>query len=187
MTIKAAIQAILTKLATLSVTNDGQSTLYVRMWNGQIDQEQAGELGYDFPKPAAFLEILNDQIYEDIGQGYQQSDLVFRVHLVHEYYNQDGTFEQDLPVFDLRDSVVQLLSYYKPAAWCGALFRKGETQDYNHKNIYHYIIDFTCNFIDSAAIKTYVANVPPVSLEANVTTSKGGGQVAQSLNFQINK
>ena len=187
MTIRSAIEPILQQLATLPVTRDGQSNLYVRMWNGQLDLEDTGKLGYDFPKPAAFLEVLNDQIYENIGQGYQQSDLVFKVHLVHEYYNQDGTFEQDLEVYDLRDSVVKLLSYFKPGLWCDPLFRKSETQDYAHRNIYHYIIDFTCNFVDSAAVKTYITKQPPTDLEVDITEAQGGGQVGQSETFLINK
>ena len=58
MTIKAAIQDVLTQLSLLPVTSDGQSTLYVRVWNGQIKEEEDGTLGYDFPKPAAFVEVI---------------------------------------------------------------------------------------------------------------------------------
>lgn len=186
MTIRQTIEPVLTKLATLPSTTDGQTNLYVRMWNNQVEQTQSGEL-YDYQKPAVFLEVLNDQVYENIGEGYQQVDLVFRVHLVHEYFNQDGTFEQDLAVYDLRDSVIQLLSYFKPGSWCNALFKKSETQDYNHNNIYHYIIDFTCNFVDSAAVREYVESTPPTTLELQVSESQGGGQQFESKTFIINQ
>lgn len=163
--IKSPILDIITKLKTLVTLQT------VRIWNNQIAYERDGKL-YDFAKPAVFLEVVNDVKYNQLGEGYQSADVGWRIHLVHEFYDaQDGTFEQDLPVFDLRDSIVTLLSLYEPTG-CGPLVRTSETQDYEHDNIYHFIIDFVCNFTDSKGSKDdqgkYVEKTPPIDLQLDV-------------------
>jgi hypothetical protein len=147
--IKAPLQDILTKLATIQVTNGDGNTidLYARIWNNQIESERAGD-SYVYPKPAAFVETLSPVTFQEIGQNFRSADLGINIHLVHEFYNEDGTFEQDLLVFDIRDKIVAALSQFKPTG-CGQLVSTGEQQDYDHDNIYHYVISFVCNFIDS--------------------------------------
>jgi hypothetical protein len=176
--IKAPIQDLLTKLSTIQVTNgDGNTVpLYARIWNNQLRENEKGKL-YDFPKPCVFLEIINEAKYEEIGCGVQSCDLGIRIHLVHEFYNEDGSFEQDLTIFDLRDKLVSTLSFYKPTA-CNPMIRTGETQDYEHTNLYHYIIDFITNFTDSkgssydSAAGKYITSVPPTELEIDITTTE---------------
>lgn len=147
--IKAPIQDILTKLATINVTNgDGNTVpLYARIWNNQVEREKDGET-YVYPKPAAFVEIQSPATFQEIGGNYRTTDLGISIHLVHEYYNQDGTFEQDLVIFDLRDQVIAMLSQYRPTG-CGQLVAISDQQDFDHDNVYHYVISFVCNFIDS--------------------------------------
>jgi hypothetical protein len=179
--IKAPLQDILTKLATIQVTNsDGAEVdLYARVWNNQIETERAGET-YVYPKPAAFVEITSPVIFEEIGQNFRSADIGITIHLVHEYYNQDGTFEQDLQVFDLRDQVIAALSQFKPTG-CGQMVSIGEQQDYDHDNIYHYIISFVCNFIDSKGSPydtgrgTYIEKEAPTAV--NIVTVEGSQPV----------
>jgi hypothetical protein len=174
------IQDILTKLATMQVVNgDGQTVnLHTRVWNNQLRFEHEGKL-YNFPKPAAFLEVINEAQYNELGIGFQSCDVGFRVHIIHEYYNADGTFEQDLTIFALRDAVVALLSHYTPTA-CGPMVRTHETQEYDHDNIYHYVIDFVTHFIDSKGSKydpatgKYIDYGPPTNLNLVVTEQKDG-------------
>lgn len=190
--IKAPIQDILAKLATLQAMNrDGQTVaLYARVWNNQVQYEDQGKL-YDFPKPAAFLQVISPVTYQVMGQGYRNSDISFRVHLIHEFYNAEGTFEQDLEIFDLRDAVIAILSGYAPAG-CGPLNCMIEEQDDVHTNIYHMILDFVTNFTDSKgspldpARNVYIPAVPPLTLEVDTTTAEGGGQMTQQT-FLINQ
>jgi hypothetical protein len=190
--IKDAILDILTKLATLQVVNqDNQpAALYVRIWNNQVTYEDQGKM-YDFPKPAGFVEVVSPATYQVIGQEYRNADISFRVHLIHEFYNADGTFEQDLIIFALRDQVIALLTGFAPAG-CGPLNCMVEEQDYVHTNIYHYILDFVCNFTDSkgspmdAARSVYIPAIPPLTLEVDEAIGRGGGQVTQQT-FLINK
>lgn len=164
--IKLPIQSVLTKLKEI------QDFKTVRIWNNHVKYEHAGQ-SYDFPKPALFLEVVNSPVYEQLGRYFQDADLGWKVHIVHEHYDaQDGNFEQDLEVFDLRDSVVGSLSGFMPIA-CGPLTKKGEGQDYEHDNIYHYTIDFVSNFIDSSGSPdrpgsgAYIQKDPPIDLEVD--------------------
>jgi hypothetical protein len=86
--------------------------------------------------------------FEEIGQNMRSAVLGVNIHLVHEYYNADGTFEQDLEIFDLRDQVTALLSQFKPTG-CGLMVSMTEQQDYDHDNVYHYILTYQVDFIDS--------------------------------------
>lgn len=145
----------------------------VRIWNNQIEMRREGK-HYDYPTPALFVEVINDPVWEQLGLGFQSADLGFRIHIEHEYYDaQDGTMEQDLVVFDLRDKVVAKLSLYEPSA-CGPLTKTSEAQDYDHDNIYHYTIDFVCNFIDSTGSPydpnsgQYIDKLPPTGVQIEV-------------------
>lgn len=169
--IKAVIQDVLAKLTTLQIVdgNGQKNNLYSRVWNNQIRQLKHGET-YAYPHPASFLEILPGPKYLDIGVGYEEIDLELKIHLAHEYYNDVNgqTQEQNLVIFDLRDSIVTLLEDYQPVA-CSLLVRTYEEQDYTHDNIYHYIISFVCNFIDSKGSKDdqgkYIIKPPATGLQ----------------------
>lgn len=174
--LKQPIQDILTKMQTLDVRNgDGNTVkLVARMWNNQLRMDQEGKMQV-FAKPAGFLEVVSPATYEIIGQGFRSSDISFRVHLITDNLNTEGYFEQDLTVFDLRDKVIGLLSGYKPTG-CGELNSISEQQDYDHNNLYHYIIDFVCNFTDTKGSKldadkpdAYVESGTPTTLILSVT------------------
>lgn len=167
---------LLAKLSTLDVINQDSNTvkLYTRVWNNQIRYEEDGQL-YNFPKPACFVEIVSPATFEVLGEGYRSCDINFRIHLSHENYNNEGTFEQDLLIFNLRDKVIALLTGYKPTG-CSPLNAMSEQQDFEHRNVYHYIIDFVCNFTDSKGSRldsdnpnAFIESTPPTDLEIDVT------------------
>lgn len=177
--IKAPLQDVLTKLSTLQVVNGDGATvnMYCRVWNNQIRYEEDGQL-YNFPKPAAFIEVVSPATFEILGQGYRSSDISFRIHLTHENYNNEGTFEQDLLIFNLRDSVIALLTAYRPTN-CGPLNCVSEQQDFEHTNVYHYILDFVTNFTDTVGSKldaghpdAYIDSTPPTTLILQMETDE---------------
>lgn len=169
--IKAPLQDILAKLATLDVTNGDGSTvkLHSRVWNNQLEREKSGE-SYVYPKPAAFVEIVSPIGWQEIGGNFLQSDLGVNIHIVTELYNTEGTLDQNLVVYDLRDEIMALLSQYKPTG-CGLMRAMGEEPDYDHDNVNHYILTFACNFIDSKASPydptrgNYTESVPVTGLQ----------------------
>jgi hypothetical protein len=144
--------------------------LTVRVWNNQVDMERDGRY-QAYLKPACFLEVLNDVVWEQLSEGFSAADLGFRFHIVHEYYDdQAGNFEQDLPVFDLRDAVIKAFMLYKPVG-CGHMTKINEVMDYDHDNIYHLLVDFVAHFIDDKGAKEYIEKEPPTDLELTATFS----------------
>lgn len=174
--IKEPLQDILTRLATLQVVNGGGNTvnLYARLWNNQIRYEADGTL-YNFPKPAAFVEVLSPATFETLGQGLQSADIGFVIHLATECYNTEGTQEQDLLIFDLRDRVRALLTGFTPQN-CGPMNVVTEQQDYEHTQVYHYTIGFVANFTDTTGSRldanhpdAFVESTPPTELILQVS------------------
>ena len=148
-TLKQPLQDILTKLSALIVTNqDGQSVnLYARVWNNHLRDLRDGNI-YEWPRPAAFVELVSPIMFQNIGSGVRSAELSVRIHLIHDFYNIEGSFEQDLTIFDLRDQVLLSFIDYVPTG-CGTLLCTSETQDYDHDNLYHYILEFTTHYRDS--------------------------------------
>jgi hypothetical protein len=131
------------------VTNLNGDTvpLYSHTWNNHLQHLQDGT-GYIFPRPACFVEVLNEVTFEMMGGGYRNADLGIRLHIISDFYNNEGTYEQDDIALDLRDEVLSMMKFYVPTA-CTPLECRKESQDYDHANVYHYILDYTCNFVDS--------------------------------------
>ena len=151
--IKNALTDILTKLHTIQVKNaEGQyAAFYTRIFNNQLSQVLDGS-GYSWPRPAAFVEIVSPASFEIIGLGFRSADLGIKIHIIHDFYNDEGNFEQDLVIFDLRDQVIMALSQFCPTA-CGPLNCISEYQDYNHGNLYHYVCAFFANLTASKGSK----------------------------------
>lgn len=157
------------KQAILSIMAHLESTIpYIRIWNGQVKEEEDGKL-YDFPKPALFIEARSSNQFQPLGGGFSQSDITFIFHLVHEQFDaQDGTFEQNLAVYDLKSSVNALLTNFKPEQ-CSGLMKTGESQDYNHTNIYHYQLEYICGLIDTDGVPIDTLSGSPITLETDTT------------------
>lgn len=145
--------------------------LFIHIFNNQFDLTENKEM-YSFPYPAVFVEFINDQPIEQLGGGYQiYNPLTVRIHIAHDFYNNsDGTMEQNLLIFDVKDSVYKALQKFEPA---GAVqfIRTSETQDYDHTNIYHFIQDYTTNYVDQNASEPVngVLSGAPITLQLTTT------------------
>ena len=145
--IKDSILSIALKLQTLS------DLQFVGIWNNQLAEDLNGQI-YSFPKPAAFVEAIMPNAWMPLGLGYSQSDVIFAIHIIHEEYDAgNGNYEQDTNVYDLKTKINQLLTYFVPTQG-GRLMKISEQQEYNHNNLYHYIIQFNCGVIDNDADTT---------------------------------
>lgn len=180
--LRQAIEDVLTKLREIDVVNKDSQTvnLFTRVWNNQVAYEKAGQLEF-YPKPAAFVEVVTPAAYDVLGEGYRITDIAFKIHVVHEYMNADGTFEQDLVIFDLRDKINETLARYTPAG-CGPLMPVIEEQDYEHDNLYQYNITFVAAFVDDSAAKQYAYTGPPTDLELNVETINETNNILYTVN-----
>jgi hypothetical protein len=164
--IKATITDLLARLETIT------DFKLVRVWNNQLKMLDKLEA---IPFPAAFLEIVAPEQLLSIGAGVTAGDLKIRIHVCHDHYDsQDGTMGQDLDIFDLKDKVVKSLSSYAPTA-CSALQRTGESQNYDHDNLYEYLVEFATHMIDSKGSKydpattTYIDSAPLTDIEIDAT------------------
>jgi len=121
---------------------------FVHIWNNQLQQLEDGDT-YVFPFPNAFVEVIAPTNYDPIGQGYATGELTVRIHIGHEEYDAGGgNYEENVNVFTYRDLIINKLNSFQPTA-CSSLMKVSETQDFVHTNVYHYIIEFRCAFIDS--------------------------------------
>lgn len=171
MALKQTIQAILAHLATINVVTADSVTvpLFARVWNNQVEYSKTGELQV-FQTPAVFLEWMTNE-GGNIGQNYNGNDVTLRFHLVHVNYNTEGSFEQDLVVFDLRDTVCALLNRHK-YIHLSPLQKVIEQQEFTHDNIYHYTIDYNTHFVDTiddAISADLTVSVPPLTIRLDAT------------------
>lgn len=146
--------------------------LFIHMWNNQVERlkevNDEGISTYVFPLPATLIEFVSPMEILQLGNGVQLYDpLIIRIHFVHNLLDAgDGTMEQNLEVFDLKNKVYKALQGFEPAG-AVAFVRVAEEQDYDHPNLYHFIMDFQTNFVDASAIKPVdgvdsISPLPPV-------------------------
>jgi hypothetical protein len=165
--IKTAIQDMLTALE-----NTGQFN-FVAVWNNHVERLNDGS-GYSINAPAALVELENLNVAR-LGAGFTSTDTIVRIHIVHyELDASDGTLDQNLNVFDYRDAVKSAFTGLKVTNF-SPLQYYGELQDYDHTNIYHYIIEFIGNFVDTKG-SIYDADsgltfetTPPTALDLTIT------------------
>lgn len=145
-----AIQSFTTKVGTLQVIDKDRVTkgITVRIYNNQIERMMTEDKDW-IPRPCILVEIVNNQDYQALGEGYRISDITFRCHILQDFMNQDGSQDQNLLIFSLRDSLISLLNLWSPTG-CGPLVAVSEIQEYDHVNVYHYVVDFKAAFVDGA-------------------------------------
>jgi hypothetical protein len=141
------------KTQLLDIVFDGSTIPFVQLWNNQLASLKAADtetnIMYSFSLPALFVEFLNLET-DQLGNGNQvYGNLVIRIHILHRLEDSgDGTLEQNLAVLGLRDAVQTALQNFRPAG-ASEFIRQKQEMDYNHNNVYHYIIDYGCTYIDT--------------------------------------
>ena len=152
------MQEILDKLKEISNFN------FVAIYNNQFQfVDNGGE--YSFPFPCAFVELTSTDL-QDIGGGYQGSDLQVSIHLGQDYYNSTANLEQNLSIFNLRDLIIKKLASFKPSTGSGFV-KISEAQDFDHSNVYHYVVSYKFHWIDSTAVNPDILSPSPINLIIN--------------------
>jgi len=142
----------------------------VLIWNDQVRRMKEGK-GYTFSTPACFLEYVPEattQLLENVTM----TEVCWRMHIVDTRLNElDETgMDENLEVFKYRDLVKQYMVGFQPDN-CSTMYFKDEQQDYEHTDVYHYIVDFrTCFTDDKGSILDpdqvrYIFKTPPTNLE----------------------
>lgn len=129
---------------------DGLSVFkFIHIWNNQVHWMVDNSVEYDFAKPAIFIEFVNTEQVDVIGGGIQQFDpLDINFHIVTDFYDAtDGTLEQNLYIFELKQLLYSLLQTWH-CDGSGPFNRVSETHDYDHPNIYHFIQMYRTTWTD---------------------------------------
>jgi len=161
---KDFIQAIITQLEIKC------TTIHINVWNNQLAEMEKGEQ-MTFPLPSAFVEVISDTPTIQLGNGVQLYDpLTVRIHVLHEKYNTQEYFYADFDVYDVKQLVYLALQKFEPTNAC-TFVRISESQDNNHDNVYHYIIDFATNLMDFSAQepRNSLTVQPPFTHNINAT------------------
>lgn len=163
------------KAQLLTIVFDGSTIQFVQMWNNQLESLKAKDteqnIMYSFSLPALFIEFLNLETLQ-LGNGNQVYDnLLVRIHILHRLEDAgDGTLEQNLAVLALRDAVQIALQNFRPAG-ASEFIRQKQEMDYHHNNVYHYIMDYGCTYVDTLTNQPVngVIDNGPITPDINIT------------------
>ena len=152
MALKNFVEDVLNNCLAIPYANG----LHVRVWNNQVAYAEEGKL-QSYQWPAVFPEFIFEGGGHD-ANGMTIRDCTVRLHIVHELYNVEGSMEQNLDVFLLRDLVLQYFSkWHKDTTGYPYQFSpfqySGEQQQYDHSQLYEYILEFRTSF--SETLGTY--------------------------------
>ena len=166
--IKTAINDILTRLNTVT------GAMFVAVWNNHASRLMDGS-GYSFACPAVFVELETLGEAGRLGGGMTSQDYIIRIHLLHQELDAaDGTLDQNLNVYDWRDDIKAKVTGMKPTNFSNLMFMN-ELQDYEHSNLYHYILEFKAAFVDTKGSPIdndstdWIETTPPTDLDLSVT------------------
>lgn len=143
---------------------------FVGIYNQQEEEMKAEKNQYyDVQKPALFIEVIDDTVIQQLGGGLQIYDpLLIRLHVVHEQFDAiDGTMEQNLDVYDLKQDVYLAFDRWEPngsSMWV----RMSEKRDHNHTNIYVFLQDWQTTFVDNSAKRPSAVTTPPTNLQIDI-------------------
>lgn len=145
----------------------------VLVWNNQINRLKSGD-GYAFQCPACFLELIPESTNQFLDN-VTLTDYVGRFHIVDMELDaaDEDSLDQNLNVFIYRDIVKSAIVGIQPPN-CSTMFNVSEEQDYEHDDVYHYIIDFKFCFTDTkgsildADQTKVIYKTPPTNLNLSV-------------------
>lgn len=163
--VKQSVQDFITQGNTITGLQD------VAVWNNQLESVLAGS--ETVLLPGIFFERLFDPAVPYL-MNVRQVDFYLNIHIIHNQVDAgDGTQGQNLDVFDLRDEVVRKFNGFK-ATGCGVLQYFNESEDFNHNNVYHYIVTFRAAMVDTTGSLwdenngKWIEKQPPTDLEITV-------------------
>ena len=134
----------------LAMTGGTGSTIFnhTMVWNNQLNHLINSD-DYSFGLPAVLIEMGTEN-YGDLGQNYMAVDMILKYHIIQDFYN-GPNMSENLTIFALRDAVIKEFNAYQPTGG-GFMSTNNEYQDYDHTNLYHYVIEYVFHFIDDTAV-----------------------------------
>jgi hypothetical protein len=172
---KQLINDIKAKLNSINiVTQDGITTpLFTILWNNQIEYLKQGQT-LALPNICAFIEIIVDSSNSIGGRSYNlENDLSINIHLLHTHYSTESMQDENLLVYDLRKLVIDKLYDFKANNMVAIFDKVGETMDFDHDNLYHYILSYKTRIREQINTDNiFTLSVPPISLQVNLNNKQ---------------
>lgn len=173
---KKFFQALYIQLMTV------QGIAHCRMWNNQLQRILEGKMNL-FDCPAVFIEFITAETNKNsMGGGVQIfSPVIFKLHILHKQLDAgDGTFDQNLDVYDFKDLVYKKVAKFQPGILdntnpIGSCERTSEEQDYAHHFVYHYIQTYQTSFVDFGAeepVNGVEWSPIPMALQLDITKAE---------------
>jgi hypothetical protein len=171
---KQFILDIRAKLNSITiVTADGiTSNLFAILWNNQIQYLKEGNT-LSLPNICAFIEVIVDSSNAIGGRSFNvECDLSINIHLLHTHYSTESMHDENLLVYDLRKMVMDALYDFKANSMVATFDKVGETMDYDHDNLYHYVLNYKTRIREQIDTNIFALSVPPVSLQLNINNKQ---------------
>ncbi len=149
--------ALFIQLQTIRNEDGSQMFKKIAMWNNQLTLliDKNGARTTLFEMPGLFI-AFNTASIQQLGNGVQLYDpLFFDIHILDWQIDAgDGTFEQNLEVFDRAEKVYQCIQKFQPGLTdtndpAGSCIRVAEEEDTNHNGVYHFIQRYKTTFVDN--------------------------------------
>lgn len=169
-----------TQLNTLLGTDGLPLIKTIGKWNNQqrdLMNEQGSKVNL-FPMPAVFFAFKTAEIMQG-GEGVQIYDpLDFELHILDWMLDAaDGTFEENLEIFDISEKVWTNMQKFRPGNLTddnnpgSSCIRVGEEEDNDHRGISHFIQRYRTTYVDNGMQEPVGGDTynPIANLEANLT------------------
>lgn len=176
-------KSVLNRLESITDTQSLPIFNTINIFNNQINRMEDGS-GYSFNYPAVFVEteIINTERY---GMGYNAYDVWLIIHLVDEMLDDTlGNLDRNIQVFEYRDLVIQSIDGWS-ATQSGTILYENGKQDYDHTNLYHYVLNFKAHIVDPTSNKMPIEGTGTYSINSNWTWQSNNYGVTGSATFSL--
>ena len=151
-----------------TIMNNGVSMFKQRMvFNNNIKRMLDGKNYLPFNYPQCYVEVkfLNQKNLLD-KYNAMDADIIFHI-LDQQFDAGDGSYDQNFEIFTYRDAIVKAFQLYF-APNCGPMAYLNEDMNFNHTNLYEYIVRFRCHYIDITAIDTPITATASIILDIDI-------------------
>ncbi len=144
-------KAIFTQLNTIKDSKGKPIFKNIAVFNDQPKRLGNPKTAGTWLTPSIFVEMKFDEVL-NLGRALNAEDITYYIHIVMQQLDAgNGTLDQNLYIFTLRDLVHKCLCGWTPFDQAGPLRYKYEKQQYNHTNLYEYIIEYQNHYFDTTA------------------------------------
>ena len=170
------------KTQLLTLQSGGASVLKtVARWNNQVEllYDEQGGRNPNFLFPACFISFKAAEIMQ-LAQGVQlYENLIIDLHILDWQIDAgDGTQEQNLEIYDLKELVFSVMNKFSPNATndsAGTFMRIAEEDDDKHHGVYHFVQRYKTSFVNNSLqepVNGIPSTVPmPVEIDNYVSGS----------------